>query len=262
LAITCEDNEKRQQATECALALGVELVKSPGDQKYVLEFGPEVVRLLNRETKSQSKIEVDFLSGKAEHRRRFGGGKGQLIAKAVGVTSKFKPMVFDATAGLGQDGFVLACLGCKVDMMERSPVAYALLYDGLSRAKSEPGKDQEVEAIFARLNLLQGDSIEYLKKAKFPVSDIIYLDPMFPSRQKKAAVKKEMQAFHALVGKDSDELELLDVALSKAKFRVVVKRPRLASPIGNRSPSFKCEGKSSRYDVYCLKALGQNDQEG
>ncbi len=51
-------------------------------------------------------LSVDFVSGKAAHRRQFGGGRGQLVAKACGLTKGITPSVVDATAGLGRDAFV------------------------------------------------------------------------------------------------------------------------------------------------------------
>ena len=55
----------------------------------------------------------------------------QSIAKAVGLVGAM-PTVVDATAGLRRDAFVLASLGCKVTLIERSPVVAALLQDGLA----------------------------------------------------------------------------------------------------------------------------------
>ncbi|MCB1616251.1 MAG: class I SAM-dependent methyltransferase, partial [Pseudomonadales bacterium] len=52
-------------------------------------------------------IFVDFAGGKNCHRRQFGGGKSQSIAKAVGIRSGFFPSVLDVTAGFGADAFVL-----------------------------------------------------------------------------------------------------------------------------------------------------------
>ncbi len=88
--------------------------------------------------KSTGPVYVDFVTGKAGHRFRFGGGRGQLVAKAVGIKKDFLPSVIDATAGLGRDAFVLASLGCKVRMLERSPVVAALLADGMARALADP----------------------------------------------------------------------------------------------------------------------------
>jgi 16S rRNA (guanine1516-N2)-methyltransferase len=81
---------------------------------------------------------------------------------------------------------------------------------------------------------------------------------MFPDRQKSAEVKKEMAAFHHLVGKDEDADALLAKALARAVYRVVVKRPRKAAFIADKAPSYQLEGKSSRYDIYTLKKMPEH----
>ena len=48
---------------------------------------------------------------------------------------------------------------------------------------------------------------------------------MFPLRKKSARVKKEMQALHQIVGADEDASEILENALDKVIYRIVVKRP-------------------------------------
>ena len=96
---------------------------------------------------------MDFVEGAVAHRRKFGGGRGQSIAKAVGLKSGAMPTVVDATAGLGRDAFVLASLGCKVTLIERSPVVAALLQDGLARAAQDPEIGPWVSE---RMHLLQG----------------------------------------------------------------------------------------------------------
>ena len=77
---------------------------------------------------------VDFVAGAMAHRRKFGGGRGEAVAKAVGIKGTELPSVIDATAGLGRDAFVLASIGCQVRLVERHPVVYLLLQDGLNRA--------------------------------------------------------------------------------------------------------------------------------
>jgi hypothetical protein len=72
------------------------------------------------------------------HRRKFGGGRGEAVAKAVGIKGSYLPDVVDATAGLGRDAFVLASVGCRVRMLERNPVVAALLDDGLTRGYADP----------------------------------------------------------------------------------------------------------------------------
>lgn len=190
-------------------------------------------------------VYVDFLEGALAHRKKYGGGKNQLIAKAVGVKPKVKLSVLDVTAGLGRDAFVLATLGCDVVMCERSSIIHALLEDGLKRASHE--------AWFQQLNLtlIHADAIFYLSaldKNNYP--DVIYIDPMFPEKIKSALVKKEMRVLRKVVGDDVDSEKLFNVALSIAKKRVVVKRAKLAPTLTDKKPDVVYKGKSSRFDVY------------
>ncbi|MGU5716343.1 class I SAM-dependent methyltransferase [Aeromonas taiwanensis] len=197
-------------------------------------------------------VYVDFVEGAVAHRRKFGGGRGQSIAKAVGLKSGAMPTVVDATAGLGRDAFVLASLGCKVTLIERSPVVAALLQDGLSRAALDPEIGPWVRE---RMQLRQGPAVEtLLALAERP--EVIYLDPMFPHKQKSALVKKEMRVFQSLVGADLDADALLPAALRMADKRVVVKRPDYAGWLNEHKPSMAIETKSNRFDVYVMAALG------
>jgi len=225
--------------------------------EFVIVFDKHGVSLQQAGRKAPGPIRAEFAEGAVDHRRKFGGGKGQMIAKAVGVKAGVYPKVLDATAGLGKDAFVLATLGCKLQMLERSPVVHALLQDGLIRAREASiGEDPELAQILARMQLLALDSKDYLNQitdADRP--DVVYLDPMFPDRQKAADVKKEMAAFHHVVGKDEDADALLEKARAAANYRVVVKRPRKAPFIANKTPSYQLEGKSSRYDIYTIKKM-------
>ena len=197
-------------------------------------------------------VRAEFVTGKAGYRREHGGGTGQLIAKAVGLKKARQPLhVLDATAGLGQDAFVLASLGCRLTLFERSPVIHALLSDGLSRA----ALNEQSAPIVARMALQSGSSIDWLSQAGAGAADVIYLDPMFPHRDKSALVKKEMQVFRQVVGDDDDASQLLEAAFGGARYRVVVKRPRKAPAIAGPEPAARVEGKSSRYDIYPIRAL-------
>lgn len=202
---------------------------------------------------------VDFVEGKAQHRRKFGGGKGQDIAKAIGLHKLKHPHVIDATAGLGRESFVLATLGCTVTLLERSPIVHALLQDGLKRAL-ESG-DTEIQTIVARMTLHHASAHTWLPTLTLDsLPDVIYLDPMFPERQKSALVQKEMRFFHTVVGEDPDSDALLDIACQYAQHRVVVKRPRHAPELAGRKPAFVISGKAVRYDVYLGKATAQENQ--
>lgn len=197
---------------------------------------------------SQGPVFVDFTQGAVNFRRRFGGGRKQLIARAAGLKKGATPTVLDATAGFARDAFVLACLGCEVTLIERSPIIAALLEDGIKRALSDTDIGDLVQDKFC---LLYGDAINIvneLQEDNYP--DVIYLDPMFPERVKSALVKKEMRVFRDLVGKDMDSDKLISVALEKAKKRVVVKRPVYAPWLNQLKPSIEMKGKKHRFDVY------------
>ncbi|QCF27825.1 class I SAM-dependent methyltransferase [Hydrocarboniclastica marina] len=196
---------------------------------------------------------ADFLHGKADYRRKHGGGRGQLIAKAVGVGKRSTPLaIIDATAGLGQDAFVLATLGASVRLLERSAIVAAVLEDGIERLS----RDDEGRGLAQQMELTEADASVWLATQPEPAADVIYLDPMFPHRGNSASVKKEMTAFQTLVGADDDAAELLAQALKKARFRVVVKRPRKAAAIAGPRPDLVVTGKSTRYDVYIIAAIG------
>ncbi|QDQ26060.1 hypothetical protein FNU76_06690 [Chitinimonas arctica] len=192
---------------------------------------------------------VDFGAGAADWRRKHGGGRGQGVAKACGLKGGATPRVLDATAGLGRDAFVLAALGCKVDMVERSPVAAALLADGLIRA----GQLADVAAIAERMHLRFGAAAPCLTDWQGERPEVIYLDPMFPeSKTRSALSKKEMHTFQQVVGPDEDADALLAPALALASVRVVVKRPRHAPLLAGMRPSHSLEGESVRFDCYIV----------
>ena len=192
-------------------------------------------------------IYVDFISGTMAHRRKFGGGRGEAIAKAVGIKGDYLPTVIDATAGLGRDAFVLASIGCKVIMFERHPVVAALLDNGLQRAYQDPEIGNELQQ---HLTLIMHNSITGLNDFMGDKPDVIYLDPMFPHKQKSALVKKEMRVFQELVGADLDADNLLEPARKLAKKRVVVKRPDYAPFLAEQKPTSSIRTKNHRFDIY------------
>ncbi|TBU78487.1 class I SAM-dependent methyltransferase [Phytopseudomonas daroniae] len=222
-----------------------------GETEFALQLGEGGLQLVELGPQAPGPVRVDFVEGAVAHRRQFGGGAGQMIAKAVGIQPGIRPRVLDATAGLGRDAFVLASLGCTISLIERQPLIGALLEDGLQRAAA----DAEVAAIVARMRLLQGNAISIMASWQEEAPQVIYLDPMFPHRDKSALVKKEMRLFRPFVGDDPDAPALLEAALGLASHRVVVKRPRKAPIIEGAKPGYALEGKSSRYDIYPLKKL-------
>lgn len=222
-----------------------------GDAEFAVQLGSDGLQFVELGEQAAGPIRVDFLAGPVAHRAQFGGGAGQMIAKAVGLQPGVRPTVLDATAGLGRDAFVLASLGCAMMLIERQPIIAALLEDGLQRALADP----EVAPIVARMPLGIGNAIELMSAWTDEAPQVIYLDPMFPHRDKAALVKKEMRLFRPLAGDDDDAPALLEAALALATHRVVVKRPRKAPTIAGVQPGYALEGKSSRFDVYPKKSL-------
>ena len=220
------------------------------DALMALVLTPENLQLRKMDEPKLGGIFVDFVSGAMAHRRKFGGGRGETVAKAVGIKKEYLPDVIDATAGLGRDAFVLAALGCKVRMLERHPVVAALLDDGLQRGYQDP---EIGEWLQSRMSLIHASSITALAEIT-EVPDVIYLDPMYPHRQKSALVKKEMRVFQSLVGADDDADSLLAPAIALAKRRVVVKRPDYAEPLAGQKAPSAVTTKSHRFDIYpCIK---------
>lgn len=177
----------------------------------------------------------------------------EAVVKACGLLKATAPLsIFDATAGLLRDACVLAAAGAQLRLAERSPVIAALIADGLARA----AQHAELQALLARLDFHPGDALAQLEAciATDARPDVVYLDPMFPHRDKSALVKKEMRVFRSVVGDndDADADALLLPALQAARRRVVVKRPRSAPVLAGRKPSLALEGNSARFDVYVL----------
>ncbi len=197
-----------------------------------------------------NKLFIDFASTKNTYRRLHGGGNGQPIAKAIGLKSYGLPLtVIDATAGLGQDAFVLASLGCEVTLIERVPIIAELLTDALQRGLA----NDAIKSIISRMRLLIGDAADLMQQLptnNYP--DVVYLDPMFPLRNKSALAKQELRVLKDIVGTDADANKLLDIACQVAKRRVVVKRARAAPYLNNRVPQHSQVGKANRFDIYSI----------
>lgn len=220
------------------------------DADWRLVLTPERLQLEARNGR-QGPVYVDFVGGALGHRRRFGGGRGQPLARAVGMQRGRSPRILDATAGLARDAFVLASLGSDVTLCERSPVLAALIDDGLRRALA----DDEVASIARRMTLLATDAADHIRTLSGDRRpEVIYLDPMYPAGKDTVLVKKEMQALQRLLGPDRDSGQLFDAALAGATRRVVVKRPRRAAWLLDRKPAASIESKKTRYDIYICQA--------
>lgn len=222
------------------------LVQNNQNDCFDLSDSDGYLKLIKIDEPKLGGVFVDFVDGAMAHRRRFGGGRAEAVAKAVGIKGDYLPTVIDATAGLGRDAFVLAAIGCHVLMFERHPVVAALLEDGLKRAYQDPELGTWLPA---RLSMIHHNSVEGLANIT-DKPDVVYLDPMFPHRQKSALVKKEMRVFQQLVGSDDDADLLLESARKIAKKRIAVKRPDYAHFLADQKPVSSIKTKNHRFDLY------------
>lgn len=246
IAVSYTSAEQKDIAKNFSQQHQLPLIKySENSSEYVflLVFTEEHLELRQTQTK-QKPLYIDFSQGNIYKRIQKNAGK-ELLKKALGLKPDYKPQIIDATAGFGQDAILLASFGCKVIMLERSPILHALLEDGLKRFYQTKTHDFDI-------TLIASESLNYLEQLK-ELPDIIYLDPMYPHRNKSMLAKKEMQWIRQIVGEDSDSDLLLEIALRKASKRVIVKRPRLAKPLNDHEPDFSITGRSQRFDVYLIK---------
>ncbi len=244
VAVAAAEPGLEPAATGLAAELGLPTVAERSDAQALLTLTPQRLELLATGADAPGPVAVDFGDGGLRHRRR--GGHNEPLGRAVGVHKWPQLSVVDATAGLGRDSFVLADLGCRLTLLEREPVVFALLRDGLRRGLAS--EDAWVREVCGRMTLLRADARDWLQGQSV---DVVYLDPMFPTRRKSARVKKDMWLFQQLLdAADTSAGVLLEAALAAAARRVVVKRPAKAPTLDAREPAFQLPGKTVRFDVY------------
>lgn len=256
LQLICEDST---QASRLTMLSERWCLENDSASNFALVLTAERLELRKLDEPKLGAIFVDLVGGAVGHRRKFGGGKGQAIAKAAGLNKGVTPTILDGTAGLGRDAFVLASLGCRVQMVERHPVVAALLDDGLQRASQDPEIGHWIQDRMTLLHASSHDALTQLAAdERFIQPDVVYLDPMYPhpeNKKKTALVKKEMRVFQSLVGADNDADALLQPALALATKRVIVKRPDYAPWLDNQKPTMAIETKKNRFDVYVNAAM-------
>ena len=225
------------------------------NQQYDLQliFHDDLIELFDNQLNTT--ISIDFLKGSLAHRQQFGGGRGQAMAKAMGLKSAITPAILDTTAGLAGDAFVLATLGCPITLIERSPIIFTLIENAVERASLSDKFQSILEQGFNIINTDANDFITQQLAKNSPEPDVIYIDPMYPERKKSALVKKDMQILQRLHGNNDTTSQLFEIALLYAKKRVVVKRPLHADTISKKVPNTSIKSKKTRYDIYTLEKM-------
>lgn len=170
---------------------------------------------------------------------------GELLVRAAKIKGlSGQPTAADATAGLGEDSFLLAAAGFSVVMFEHDPIIAALLRDALERAAAIP----ELSDAAGRMKLIEGDSITGLPHLAPP--DVVLLDPMFPARRKSSLIKKKLQFIQRFEQPCSDEEALLNTAFAAHPRKIIIKRPLKGDFLAGKKPDYSLCGNSIRYDCF------------
>lgn len=195
-------------------------------------------------------LRVDFATGALAYRRAHGRDSQRGLGRATGKANPDDPTLIDATGGLGKDGFILACLGWRVTLLERSPLLAGLLADGVARGRH----DARIGLICRRMRVLHQEATHYLEGlASAARPRVVYLDPMYPVDPGSALPGREMQYLRRLLGDAPSDPRLLVAARAAAKERVVVKRPAGAQPLSDMLPTHVIRMGGTRYDVYLTR---------
>ena len=171
---------------------------------FYLMYERDLLRLCHDNDEKGVSITTAEISKRATHDLE--------LARACGVTHGLPPCtVLDVMAGWGVDGLTLQRLGCDVTCLEQSAVAWAMLHNLIERLG------------FNEVKLHHTDAWCWLEQSR-EVFDVVYLDPMFPERRKKALPGKRLQYLAQVVsGLEHDLSGWISKARSLATSRVVLK---------------------------------------
>ncbi|RSO57756.1 methyltransferase [Acinetobacter lactucae] len=252
-----QEQAQHYQAVLCSRGVTVDLQLVEKLNARFLRLNPELALCVDENglwlSANGMKMQPDW---KAEiSRLKRASLKSEMIARACQLGEK--PILVDATAGLGHDSLLMAYLGAQIQLVERHPILFTLLED----AKAQAEQDSFLSQFMDRIQLIFADSASYLQQLQQTAQlvDVVYLDPMFPQRdqhqqaiKKQAQVKKQMQLLHLLVPEDGemDLGEKLLVLAQRVAKRVVVKRPRHAIFLANQEPAHQWQGDACRFDAY------------
>ena len=239
IVVCFEKGGQKDMAEAFARRIGAEISEKPRPKLTIL-FHAKGVSLTGYGLSYQGDFENML------HRVTNGRLQHEMLVRAA-KSDKPGRKAIDATAGMGEDAFLLAAQGYEVTLFEQNPVIAVLLKDALRRAKKHP----VLKDIASRMNLVQDNSVEGMSKLLDPV-DVIYLDPMFPARQKSSLINKKLQLIQKLEPPCSEETDLFDAAISASPSKIIVKRPLKSEFLAGRKPSYTLNGKAIRYDCYTL----------
>lgn len=184
------------------------------------------------------KMSFDFLEQFSYHQKCKYAISKEPLARALAIKGAGeKRKIWDATCGTGKDSLLIFYFGAELVAFERNPAIYLLLKDAM-----------RLYPLDFQINFgdASKEAIDFNSSAR---PEVIYYDPMYPTKKKSALARKEMRIFKEIVGADEDSALFFEWAMKTATDRVVIKRPLEASFIV-REPTASYKGKSTRYDMY------------
>jgi 16S rRNA (guanine1516-N2)-methyltransferase len=223
-------NVERAQLIASQLQLDLVRTKAEARGKYSFLLGVDSTKIFlqplatSEDDYESGPLFANFVETADTIHRRYLNKRTPLVRA---ITLPNKPLkdtiVLDGTGGLGVDAFIVASLGAQVTVLERSPIIYTLLKDGLNIAVQY----EHLKDIIMRIRPKHIDFFDYLPTlSENERPDIIYLDPMYPSHKKvKRVPRKGMMITRKLIGPNPEALQMVELAQSYARYRVVLKRP-------------------------------------
>ena len=187
-------------------------------------------------------LHIDFLKGTLGWRLKRVNHERNL-RKALGKTDK-QLSIFDSTAGLLTDSMIFLSLGHKVVAVEQSKIIYSLVKDAILRAKN---KIPELK----NLTFFNDNSLEVYKSISKGF-DVIYLDPMYPSLNKKNKKSGRLENIKKIL--EIENLTDCSENLVKDFFDLEYKKIILKRPLKYRKNysniNYQVLGKTTRFDIY------------
>ena len=104
---------------------------------FVLHVNEEIYLSLENSEISEKDFKIDVFNEKLLWRLNHSGKNSEAVCRAV-IGKLSKPVVFDATAGLGRESLILQSAGARVYMFERNPVIWLLLVSAMKKAQVSP----------------------------------------------------------------------------------------------------------------------------
>lgn len=243
-----------------------------GVEVLVSDEGPSDKGKLSLENKGRLSLEINFLNLLLEFKSQKRNASDLLI-KATG-KPKDSGVLWDLTAGWGKEALLLARQGYNVVSFERIPWLSWCLQYSLKRARlnlSTKGKQDDTTkgkqddfthmvSTLERVQFFHADSFDLLQdhapdelSPLYGVPEVIYLDPMYPSKKKSALSSKWMQILQAVTKKALSTDTMLEQVVTRARLfaqkSVVLKRPHDAPKLDLLNQR-ELKGKLVRYDIF------------